>query len=51
MVATLQKLGSMIQGLTYSEDVHDEQVAACLREIERLLGEILTRLDRGGVRQ
>ena len=51
MHAIIQKLDSMIQGLVYTEDVHDEQVAACLKEIEQLLEAILMRLDRGGVRQ
>ena len=51
MHATVQKLDSMIQGLPYSDDVHDAHVAACLKEIEQLLEAILTRLDRGGVRQ
>ena len=51
MHASLQKLDSMIQGLVYNEDVHDEQVDACLKEVEQLLEAILTRLDRGGVRQ
>jgi len=51
MHATLQKLDSMIQGLAYRDDARDDQVAACLKEIGRLLEVIVTRLDRGGVRQ
>ena len=51
MHATLQKLDSMIQGLVYTEDVRDEQVEACLTEIEQLLDAVLTRLDRGAARQ
>jgi hypothetical protein len=51
MHASLQKLDSIIQNLAYSDDVHDEQVAGCLREIRQLLEVILTRLDRGGARQ
>lgn len=46
MHASLQKLDSIIQGLAYSEEVRDEQVAGCLKEIEQLLEAILTRLDR-----